>query len=245
MAGGTPLVSLQGGMMTLEMDSERPQIDRVATEQTKARYSRIAPLYDSLEAPMERMFHSRFRRRLFAHVQPCEILEIGVGTGRNLEYYPDGASVTAIDISPPMLERARRRVGRRRITLLEMDAQALAFPGDSFDLVLATFVFCSVPDPILGLTEARRVLRPGGRLLLLEHVRPEGRLIGGVFDALNPLVRRLLGPEISRPTVLNVLAAGWRPLKVENLFPTSSNWSSPCSRRLVTTILRSDTTVCN
>jgi phosphatidylethanolamine/phosphatidyl-N-methylethanolamine N-methyltransferase len=203
---------------TPAMDSEGRRIDRVATEQTKARYSRIAPLYDWLEAPMERMFHSRFRRRLFAHVQPCEILEIGVGTGRNLEYYPDGSRVTAVDLSPPMLDRARSRACSRRVTLLEMDAQALAFPDDTFDLVLATFVFCSVPDPILGLTEARRVLKPGGKLLLLEHVRPEGRLIGDLFDALNPLVRRLLGPEINRPTVLNVLAAGWRLQKVDNLF---------------------------
>ncbi|MCZ2078610.1 MAG: class I SAM-dependent methyltransferase [Bryobacterales bacterium] len=199
------------------MESEGRRIDRVATEQTRARYSRIAPLYDRLEAPMERMLHSRFRRRLFAHVQPCEILEIGVGTGRNLEYYPDGCRVTAIDLSPPMLDRARNRAGRS-VTLLEMDAQALAFPDNSFDLVLATFVFCSVPDPILGLTEARRVLRPGGRLLLLEHVRPEGRLIGGIFDALNPVVRRLLGPEINRLTIMNVLVAGWRLQKVENLF---------------------------
>lgn len=200
------------------MDSERPWVDRVATEQTKARYSRIAPLYDYLEAPMERIFHSRFRRRLFTHVQPCQILEIGVGTGRNLEYYPDGARVTAIDLSPRMIERARGRVGSRHVTLLEMDAQALEFPDDSFDLVLATFVFCSVPNPVLGLTEARRVLKSGGKLLLLEHMRPEGRLIGGLFDALNPAVRRLLGPEINRRTILNLQAAGWKLLLVENLF---------------------------
>lgn len=142
------------------MESERHKVDRVATEQTKARYSRIAPLYDLLEAPMERFFHSRFRRRLFTHVQPCEILEIGVGTGRNIEYYPAGARVTAIDLSPRMLERARRRIARPEVTILEMDAQALDFPDDSFDIVLATFVFCSVPDPVLGLAEARRVVPP-------------------------------------------------------------------------------------
>ena len=200
------------------MDSERSRIDRTATEQTKARYSRIAPLYDCLEAPMERIFHSRFRRHLFAHIPPCQILEIGVGTGRNLEYYPNGARVTAIDLSPRMLERARGRVGSRRVTLLEMDAQALEFPDDSFDVVLATFVFCSVPNPVLGLAEARRVLKPDGKLLLLEHMRPEGQLIGSLFDALNPVVRRLLGPEINRRTILNLQAAGWKLLLVENLF---------------------------
>lgn len=199
------------------MDSEWHKIDRVATEQTKARYSRIAPLYDLLEAPMERFFHSRFRRRLFTHVQPCEILEIGVGTGRNIEYYPAGARVTAIDLSPRMLERARRRIGSPQVTILEMDAQALDFPDDSFDIVLATFVFCSVPDPVLGLAEARRVCRPSGELLLLEHVRPERPLVGGVFDLLNPLIRRLLGPEINRRTILNIQAAGWKVKTVENL----------------------------
>lgn len=200
------------------MNSERPPIDRVATAQTKARYSRIASLYDTLEAPMERLFHSRFRRRLFTHVRPCEILEIGVGTGRNIEYYPAGARVTAIDLSPRMLERARLRIDSRQVTILEMDAQALDFPDDSFDIVLATFVFCSVPDPVLGLAEARRVCKPGGELLLLEHVRPERRLMGGAFDLLNPFVKRLLGPDINRRTILNIQAAGWKVKTVENLF---------------------------
>lgn len=199
------------------MDFQRHNIDRVATEQTKARYARIAPLYDALETPMERLFHSRFRRRLFTHVRPCEILEIGVGTGRNLEYYPAGAHVTAIDLSPRMLDQARRRLSRPQVTLLEMDAQALQFPDESFDLVLATFVFCSVPDPVLGLAEARRVCKPCGKLLLLEHVRPERRLIGGAFDLLSPLVRRLLGPEINRRTLRNIQAAGWKLKTVENL----------------------------
>ena len=199
------------------MNPERPRIDRVATEQTKARYSRIASLYDTLEAPMERLFHSRFRRRLFTHVQPCEILEIGVGTGRNIEYYPAGARVTAIDLSPRMIERARHRISHQ-VTILEMDAQDLDFSDDSFDIVLATFVFCSVPDPVLGLAEARRVCKAGGELLLLEHVRPERRLMGGVFDLLNPFVKRLLGPEINRRTILNIQAAGWKIKTVENLF---------------------------
>lgn len=126
--------------------------------------------------------------------------------------------MTAIDLSPRMLERARRQIASRQVTILEMDAQALDFPDDSFDIVLATFVFCSVPDPVLGLAEARRVCKPGGELLLLEHVRPERRSMGGVFDLLNPFVKRLLGPEINRRTILNIQSAGWRVKTVENLF---------------------------
>jgi ubiquinone/menaquinone biosynthesis C-methylase UbiE len=203
--------------MGLKVGSKRAQIDRTATQQTRARYSRIAPVYDLLEAPVERFFLERFRRRLFAHVSAGKILEIGVGTGKNFPFYPEAAAVTAIDISPAMLERGHRRSGTLRVTFREMDAQALDFPEQVFDVVLATFVFCSVPDPVLGLREARRVCKPAGRLLLLEHVRPGGRFLGPVFDCFNPLVRSLLGPEINRQTVRNAEKAGWNVVRVENL----------------------------
>lgn len=203
--------------MRLQTGSGELHIDRTATERTRAAYSRIAPVYDLLEAPVERTLWKRFRKRLFAHFSAGNILEIGVGTGRNLPFYPEGANVTAIDISPAMLEKAHRRGGALRVTFREMDAQALDFPEQTFDIVLATFVFCSVPDPVLGLREARRVCKPAGKLLLLEHVRPGGRVLGRVFDLLNPAARRLLGPEINRRTVRNVEAAGWRIIEVETL----------------------------
>jgi ubiquinone/menaquinone biosynthesis C-methylase UbiE len=193
-------------------------IDHKATEQTKARYSRLAPFYDWLEAPMESLIHERFRRRLFSHVDTGKILEIGVGTGKNLAYYPKGADITAIDISPSMLQRARPRSSGHQVTFREMDAQALDFPDDSFDAVLSTYVFCSVPDPVLGLREAHRVCKPTGKLLLLEHVRPERRIPGYLFDLLNPLVRRALGPEINRRTVENVKKAQWKIVAVEDLY---------------------------
>lgn len=193
-------------------------IDNAATAQIKATYSRIAPFYDWLEAPMERLFHARFRQYLFSRVRTCEVLELGVGTGRNLPYYRHGAEVTALDISPAMLKRARERRGMGRVTFVEMDAQALQFANESFDLVLGTFVFCSVPDPILGLAEARRVCKRSGRLLLLEHVRPNRRFAGWLFDLLSPVVKRLLGPEINRRTVANARHAGWTIIAEENLF---------------------------
>lgn len=193
-------------------------IDDKATAQIKAKYSRIAPFYDFFEAPMERLLHARFRRYLFSKVRSCEVLELGVGTGRNLPYYPQGAHITAMDISPAMLKRARSGSGAERVTFFEMDAQALQFADESFDLVLATFVFCSVPDPILGLAEARRVCKRSGRLLLLEHVRPSRRFTGRLFDLLSPVVKRLLGPEINRRTVANARSAGWTITAEENLF---------------------------
>lgn len=183
------------------------------------RYDRIAPVYDLMEAPLERLRLSGWRRRLCARVSGTRVLEVGVGTGKNLLYYPTGPRYTAIDISPRMLERARRKAASSRLNVRfhEMDVQHLAFDAGSFDMVFATFVFCSVPRPVRGLEELRRVCRPAGRLLLLEHVRPEGPYTGRFFDLLDPLCRRLCGSSINRRTVQNVRAAGWRVVRDEVL----------------------------
>lgn len=129
---------------------------------------------------MEALRFSAWRGRIGNRIQGHRVLEVGVGTGKNFPFYPTGVEVKAIDFSPRMLARARKRaaIPGTHVELLEMDIQNLAFPDNSFDTVFATFVFCSVPDPVRGLAELRRVCRPGGRLLLLEHMRPEGRIKG-------------------------------------------------------------------
>jgi len=101
------------------------------------------------------------------------VLEIGVGTGKNLPFYPPGAQVTGIDLSDGMLARARERPQVLDVDaeLRQMDAQYLAFPDDSFGVAVATFVFCSVPIPIQGMQELGRIVRPGSDIWLLEHVR--------------------------------------------------------------------------
>jgi len=98
-----------------------------------------------------------------------------------------------------------------------MDAQCLAFPDNCFDTVFATFVFCSVPDPVQGLRELRRVCKPDGRLLLLEHVRPGNRLLGILFDLINPLIVRMMGANINRKTIDNIKSAGWQIQTTQNL----------------------------
>lgn len=116
-------------------------------------------------------------------------MEVGVGTGKNIPYYPPDVKITAIDFSPKMLQRARKRSIKlgSSVELLEMDIQDLAFPNGHFDTVFATFVFCSVTDPVKGLKELKRACKPDGKLILLEHMRPGNPILGFLFDMLNPV----------------------------------------------------------
>ncbi len=153
-------------------------------------------------------------------------MEAGVGTGKNLPYYPENLNITAIDLSPRMLERARTRAAKigSKVELREMDIQHLDFPDHYFDTIFATFVFCSVPDPVAGLRELKRVCKPDGRLFLLEHMRPGSRILGFIFDWLNPFVVRTVGANINRRTLENVRVAGWRIQVAEGLSSDVIRW---------------------
>ena len=125
-----------------------------------------------------------------------------------------------------MLVRAQRNARRLKlpVNLLQMDAQQLGFPDAFFDTIFATFVFCSVPDPLQGLAELRRVCRPDGRLLLLEHMRPANPVLGMLFDLLNPVTVRITGANINRRTLENLKTTGWRLLSVDNLSSDIVRW---------------------
>jgi ubiquinone/menaquinone biosynthesis C-methylase UbiE len=172
---------------------------------------------------MERMLGlSRGRALVFDRPATGTMLEIGAGTGKNLAHYPDGTLVIATDLSSGMLARAREKAahGSGRVRFVVTDAEDLPFRDGSFDRIVATCVFCTVPDPVRGFREARRVLRPGGEMVLLEHMRPGGRL-GRLFDLLDPVMSRLMGPHINRRTLENIRQAGLKSAEERNVF---SDW---------------------
>ena len=198
----------------------------LTSDLTKKRYDRLARFYDVLEAPVERLRFAAWRTKLRDRISGERALEVGVGTGKNLPYYPRDVKMTAIDLSPRMLERAQEKASAfgLEVDLMEMDVQNLAFPDRCFDTVFATFVFCSVPDPVMGLQELRRVCKTDGRLLLLEHMRPGNAPLGFLFDILNPMVVRMMGANINRRTMDNIQKAGWKIRAVERLSSDIVRW---------------------
>jgi ubiquinone/menaquinone biosynthesis C-methylase UbiE len=179
------------------------------TQIVKRRYDRIAPVYDLMEGLMERSFR-KWRQLLWSKVAGTQILEIGVGTGKNFPYYPRDAEITAIDLSDGMLARARDKAATRQIKvrLQQMDIQHLQFPDNSFDTVVASFVFCSVPDPARGLEEVARVCKPGGKVVLLEHVLSANPIMAWLMNLINPLAVRMGGENINRRTAVTVARSG-------------------------------------
>ncbi|OGO40549.1 MAG: hypothetical protein A2147_02665 [Chloroflexi bacterium RBG_16_57_8] len=185
-------------------------MDHRLTEVIRKRYDRGARRYDLMEALPERWRFAKWRSRQWSKVAGRKILEVGVGTGKNLTYYPAGSDVTAIDFSEQMLLRAKKKAARlgTKVRLTQMDVQKLQFPDNTFDAVAATFVFCSVPDPVLGLREVERVCKPGGRVVLLEHVLSANRVLAWLMNAANPVMVRMTGANMNRRTVENVAASG-------------------------------------
>lgn len=183
----------------------------------KKRYDRIAPYFDGLEAMMEGLFFKKWRERLWAKVDGHHILEVGVGTGKNFDYYPKDARITAIDFSEEMLKQAALKKDRKntQVELELMDVQSLPFADNSFDTVICSFVFCSVPLPVKGLKELYRVCKPGGQVLLLEHVLSSNPVMAAIMNLINPVVVALFGANINRNTVKNVKACAFASVRVD------------------------------
>ncbi len=177
------------------------------TAGNRAIYDRVARHYDAAMRPLERWFLTRLRERVFDSLpRQGRILELGAGTGRNFDFYPNGIAGIATDPSAEMLSIARQKsIGSVR--LVQSCAENLPFEKHSFDAALATLVFCSVESPAQAFAELRRVVKPGGTVVLLEHVRPGG-LLGPVFDLLSLVTTSLFADRFNRRTAEAAQAAG-------------------------------------
>lgn len=186
----------------------------------------FAALYDRLNGAMERGWMGERRSRLLADLAGLagtrgEVLEIGGGTGANLSHYRGVERVTISEPDPFMREKLRPKLVQARVPVEISDAgaESLPFPDGSFDTVVSTLVLCTVPDQRAALAEIRRVLRPGGRLLFIEHVRGEGQAARWQ-DRIEPLWRRLLaGCHPNRDTVSAIRATGFEIEALESFEP--------------------------
>ncbi|HAB54024.1 MAG: methyltransferase type 11 [Ignavibacteria bacterium RIFOXYB2_FULL_35_12] len=186
------------------------------TELIRYRYNRYSKFYDILEAPME-IPSSKWRKELVKY-SSGKVLEVGVGTGKNIPYYQSNTNLTVIDFSSGMLHKAIKKFGHlNNINFTNADIQKTEFETDEFDTVIASFVFCSVPDPIKGLKEIKRICKNDGKIIILEHVRSDNKFIGLLMDFLNPLIVGLLGFNINRDTENNVINSGFHDYQDKNL----------------------------
>ncbi len=176
-----------------------------------------ATLYDRVIGSFDRLGLARLRRRLVGPLGGA-ILELGVGTGLTLPLYGPDARVVGIEPEGRLLAGAAPRARARGYALHRARAEALPFADASFDAVVSTLVFCSIPEAALAgtLAEVRRVLRPGGRFLQLEHTRSGHRPLDRVLDAIAPLwLRASGGCHVNRDTAALLVAAGWRVARHE------------------------------
>lgn len=170
--------------------------------------------------PIEALGLSRRRSALLRDARGL-VLEVGAGTGLNLPHYRDASTVIATEPEPAMLMQARPRAASAKVPvrLVCADAQSLPFADGTFDCAIATCVFCTVPDPLAGFRELRRVLRPDGELRLLEHVRAPSAWAARLQDLAAPGWSRLAGGcRLNRPTLETVQAAGFRVTHLERRF---------------------------
>ncbi|GIP37820.1 SAM-dependent methyltransferase [Paenibacillus sp. J31TS4] len=173
--------------------------------------------YDRMMGPLEKRVLGAMRRRLLS-VAEGEVLELGAGTGANFAYYRSASRVTATEPETAMLAQAeiRAREAAVPVRLVQADATRLPFPDASFDTVVGTLVFCTIPDPAAALAEAWRVVKPGGKLLLLEHVRLRHPLLAKLQDWLTPAWMAVCdGCRLNRRTAELVHRTGFETLEEE------------------------------
>lgn len=179
-------------------------------------YDKFAAGYDRALAPFEKRFLENWRRETLSHLpENAEILEIGAGTGANFPFYPPSKHAVAGEISRKMLERAREKINEKNgfVNFIQNNAESLPFAENSFDAAFATLVFCSLEKPENAFLELKRIVRPNGKIVLLEHVRPPG-IAGYFFDFLNIFTTALIADCFNRETAELAQEAGLKILDV-------------------------------
>lgn len=197
--------------------TERPAEIEAQVREVLRAYERIAPVYDVLDGLYEWSWKRRLRAELFARALPGRLLDVGVGTGCNMPFYPKDAFLVGIDASPAMLARARTRAARLGLSveLRQMNLLALAFPDGSFDTVVATFVLLCLPDELqlAALRELARVTRPGGRILLLDYHRSSRTAVRWWMRLLSGWLRWAFAARFDPTTERHLAEAGLRTLE--------------------------------
>lgn len=180
-------------------------------------YDKLAAGYDQALVPFEKRFLEKWREETLSHLpENAAILEIGAGTGANFSFYPPFKHAVASEISCKMLEKAREKINKktRFVSLIQNNAEVLPFAENSFDAAFATLVFCSLEKPENAFHELKRVVRPNGKIVLLEHIRPPG-VLGYLFDFLNIFTTALIADCFNRETAKLAQNAGLQVLDIK------------------------------
>ena len=187
-------------------------------EITRAKWDKLAPRFDSMASLGAEKRWKPFKTKLFSNMQG-KILFLALGTGLDIPFFPKEQDITAIDISPKMLDEAQDRIAAYEGTISAevMDVHEMPFAEGSFDQVFTSCTFCSVPDPVAGLKALHRVLKPGGQLFMFEHTGSKHYPFRQMMDFMTILSEKI-GPSMNRDTVSNVKVAGFEIVEVENLF---------------------------
>ena len=199
---------------------DAPEIERLNAK-VKRSWAKQAPRYDKQIGFFERRLFGRSHRPWACSRASGSTLEVAVGTALNLSYYPEDVRLTGLDLSPEMLAVARERAAEvgRDIDLREGDAHSLPFDEGSFETVVCTYSLCNIPDPQLAVNEMKRVLNPGGRLILVDHIRAAVKPVLWLQKAIEFFTARLEGEHATRRPADQVEAAGFEILERERLAP--------------------------